>query len=164
MAKGKKMLERLTLIDRKKLIVTILIGCGIVLFAGGATYAAISLTKTNDSKRDASDKQALEQSPEQKAEKTNATAVELVSEISKKGSGTESDQKAQEAIALFEEAAQQYKQAGNAHDSLSAQANADALAANAAKEAEANRQLEAEHAKQKAEFEASKSAINTSNP
>jgi hypothetical protein len=140
------------------------IALAIVTASGVAAFAVMYSSNTEKNKPSSPlDAEADKKAKEKTADKMKAEAEELIAKITEQGSGTASDEMTKEVISKYKEASAQYEEAGNMHESLQAKANADAFESRLKIESAYNKKLEAEHAKQKADYEAAKAAMSAAN-
>lgn len=140
-----------------------ILAVGIVLVAGAATVAVLATVMPKNNAHKETTESSKEKAKRQAAQ-ADSEAKKLMSETKKLGNGKEADKKVEEAIVKFNEAGTQYQQAGDNHESIEAKANADALASTLEAQKKRNEQLEADQAKQKADYEAAKAAMQAANP
>lgn len=139
-------------------IATIAVGAALttaILFTVASKKSGTVPTLTAEEKQKKADKN--------KADDAKKEAIGLINGTIESKSSEDTIKKNEEAIEKFSEAGRLYEQAGDKAASLEAKANADALEHSVAAESERVAKLEAEQAKQKAEMEAAKKAIETNN-
>jgi hypothetical protein len=144
-------------IHMNKPIKMILIAGAIVIVSGGVTAAVLARVIPKNINGDGSTKS--EKTAKQQAADANAKAKALLDESAKLGGSSAGYKKSEQAVTQFEMASKLSKEAGDTNASNLAQANADSLQSRLKVDEAAQAKLDAEHAKQKADLEASKAAF-----